>query len=106
VRNQASIKKSFEDHVFLNNRGTSLSRIMVFNIVRKAAADANIQKTISPHTLRHSFATHLIDGGADLRAVQDMMGHVSITSTEIYTHLDRNFLMDNIIQFHPRAQKR
>lgn len=99
-----TVKKGFEDHVFLNNRGAALSRVMVFNIVRKAATDAGIKKTISPHTLRHSFATHLIDGGADLRAVQDMLGHESITTTEIYTHLDTNFLRDNIIQFHPRAR--
>jgi len=103
VRASLFVKKEFEDHLFLNNRGTSLSRIMVFNIVRTAAANANIHKTISPHTMRHSFATHLIDGGADLRAVQEMLGHVSITTTEIYTHLDRSFLRDAIVQFHPRG---
>lgn len=103
VRAALFVKKEFEDHLFLNNRGTSLSRIMVFNIVRTAAANANIHKTISPHTLRHSFATHLIDGGADLRAVQEMLGHVSITTTEIYAHLDRSFLRDAIVQFHPRG---
>lgn len=105
VRALRPIKKGFEDHVFLNNRGAALSRVMVFNIVRKAAADAGIRKTISPHTLRHSFATHLIDGGADLRAVQEMLGHESITTTEIYTHLDRDYLRDSIIQFHPRSGK-
>lgn len=105
VRMHRPIKKGFEDHVFLNNRGAALSRVMVFNIVRKAAADAGIRKTISPHTLRHSFATHLIDGGADLRAVQEMLGHESITTTEIYTHLDRDYLRDSIIQFHPRSGK-
>jgi integrase/recombinase XerD len=78
VRSKAVIRKGFEDFVFLNNRGSALSRVMIFNIIRKAAADAGIRKTISPHTLRHSFATHLIDGGADLRAVQEMLGHESI----------------------------
>lgn len=106
VRIHRTVKKGFEDHVFLNNRGAALSRVMVFNIVRKAASDAGIRKTISPHTLRHSFATHLIDGGADLRAVQEMLGHESITTTEIYTHLDRDYLRDSIIQFHPRSGKR
>jgi integrase/recombinase XerD len=105
VRSHQEVKKGFEDHVFLNNRGAALSRVMVFNIVRKAAADAGIRKVISPHTLRHSFATHLIDGGADLRAVQEMLGHESITTTEIYTHLDREYLRDSIIQFHPRSRK-
>jgi integrase/recombinase XerD len=105
VRSHQEVKKGFEDHVFLNNRGAVLSRVMVFNIVRKAAADAGIRKVISPHTLRHSFATHLIDGGADLRAVQEMLGHESITTTEIYTHLDREYLRDSIIQFHPRSRK-
>ncbi|MCF8258664.1 MAG: site-specific tyrosine recombinase XerD [Flavobacteriales bacterium] len=105
VRIHRSVKKGFEDHVFLNNRGAALSRVMVFNIVRKAAADAGIRKTISPHTLRHSFATHLIDGGADIRAVQEMLGHESITTTEIYTHMDREYLRDSIIQFHPRSGK-
>lgn len=104
VRIHQTVKKGFEDHVFLNNRGAALSRVMVFNIVRKAAADAGIRKTISPHTLRHSFATHLMDGGADLRAVQEMLGHESITTTEIYTHLDRDYLRDSIIQFHPRSR--
>jgi integrase/recombinase XerD len=103
VRVHTSIKKGAEDHVFLNRRGAPLSRVMVFNIVRKAAEDAGIKKTISPHTLRHSFATHLVEGGADLRAVQDMLGHESITTTEIYTHLDRDYLRSNIIQYHPRA---
>ena len=89
--------------MFLNNRGNHLSRIMIFNIVKKAAVNAEIKKNISPHTLRHSFATELIQRGADLRAVQDMLGHESITTTEIYTHLDRDYLRSNIIQFHPRA---
>lgn len=103
IRLHLSIKKGAEDHVFLNNRGAPLSRVMIFNIVRQSARNAGIKKKISPHTLRHSFATHLIEGGADLRAVQDMLGHESITTTEIYTHLDRDYLRSNIIQFHPRA---
>jgi integrase/recombinase XerD len=103
IRIHADIKKGAEDFVFLNRRGNSLSRVMIFNIVKEAAAKAEIKKSISPHTLRHSFATHLIEGGADLRAVQDMLGHESITTTEIYTHLDRDYLRSNIIQFHPRS---
>lgn len=103
IRVHADIKKGSEDHVFLNRRGSSLSRVMVFNIVKEAAAKARIKKNISPHTLRHSFATELIQRGADLRAVQDMLGHESITTTEIYTHLNRDYLRSNIIQFHPRA---
>jgi integrase/recombinase XerD len=104
VRANGPVQKGFEDHVFLNNRGKALSRVMVFNIVKESAAAAGIRKNISPHTLRHSFATHLIDGGADLRAVQEMLGHESITTTEIYTHLDREYLRDSIIRFHPRAK--
>ena len=103
IRVHADIKKGAEDHVFLNRRGAPLSRVMIFNIVKQAAIDAEIKKNISPHTLRHSFATHLVEGGADLRAVQDMLGHESITTTEVYTHLDRDYLRSNIIQFHPRA---
>ncbi|HEX8349250.1 MAG TPA: tyrosine-type recombinase/integrase, partial [Hymenobacter sp.] len=92
-----------EDIVFLNRRGSGLSRIMVFNIIKELAAKAGIRKTISPHTFRHSFATHLIEGGADLRAVQEMLGHESITTTEIYTHLDRDYLKQVITEFHPRS---
>lgn len=103
VRIHIDVKKGAEDNVFLNRRGSPLSRVMIFNIVKQAAIDAGIKKNISPHTLRHSFATHLVEGGADLRAVQDMLGHESITTTEIYTHLDRDYLRSNIIQFHPRA---
>jgi integrase/recombinase XerD len=103
IRCHVDIKKGAEDHVFLNRRGAPLTRVMIFNIVKKAAEDAGIKKNISPHTLRHSFATHLVEGGADLRAVQDMLGHESITTTEIYTHLDRDYLRSNIIQYHPRA---
>ncbi|MFT4682024.1 MAG: integrase/recombinase XerD [Granulosicoccus sp.] len=103
IRNHQNVKKGSEDFIFLNSRGSSLSRVMIFNIIKKAAADAGIKKNISPHTLRHSFATHLVHGGADLRAVQDMLGHESITTTEIYTHLDQQYLRDAIIQFHPRS---
>lgn len=95
-----------EDIVFLNARGGQFSRMSVFNLVKELARKANISKTISPHTFRHSFATHLVEGGADLRAVQEMLGHASITTTEIYTHLDREYLRSNILQFHPRAQKK
>lgn len=97
------VKNAAHDLVFLNRRGGGLSRMSVFNIVKDLAARAGIRKTISPHTFRHSFATHLVDGGADLRAVQEMLGHASITTTEIYTHLDREYLRSNIMRFHPRA---
>ena len=103
IRVDTDIQKGAEDFVFLNRRGRPLSRVMIFNIVKEAAIMAGIKKNISPHTLRHSFATHLIEGGADLRAVQEMLGHESITTTEIYTHLDRDYLRSNIIQFHPRS---
>ncbi|MFO7878694.1 MAG: site-specific tyrosine recombinase XerD [Bacteroidota bacterium] len=99
---QGKIKKPAEDMVFLTSNGGVISRIMIFNIIKKAAADSGLTKQISPHSLRHSFATHLIEGGADLRAVQEMLGHASITTTEIYTHLDRLYLRENIISYHPR----
>lgn len=102
TRQQLKIKKGEENYVFLNRRGAHLTREMVFMMVKKSVADAGITKTISPHTFRHSFATHLIEGGADLRAVQEMLGHESITTTEIYTHIDREFLRDIIQQYHPR----
>lgn len=102
IRNKIDIKKGNEDFVFLNRRGARLSRIMIFNIIKDYAAKAGIRKIISPHTFRHSFATHLIEGGADLRAVQEMLGHESITTTEIYTHLDRTFLKEAILLHHPR----
>lgn len=102
VRVHLPIKKAAEDVVFLNRRGGKLSRVMVFYIVKDLAAKAGIKKVLSPHTFRHSFATHLVEGGADLRAVQEMLGHESITTTEIYTHLDRQYLRDNILSFHPR----
>jgi len=98
------IKKDFEDYVFINSRGTSLSRVMVFYIIKDLALKAKINKNISPHTFRHSFATHLVEGGADLRAVQEMLGHESISTTEIYTHLDRDFLRSTLQQFHPSFQ--
>ena len=102
VRNHINVQKGFEDHVFLNRRGKKLTRVYIFMLLRVLAEKAGIKKSISPHTFRHSFATHLIEGGADLRAVQVMLGHESITTTEIYTHLDREFLRATLIQFHPR----
>ena len=103
VRVHIAVKPGKEDFVFLNMRGNPISRVMVFLIIKDLAKKAGIHKSISPHTFRHSFATHLIEGGADLRAVQEMLGHESITTTEIYTHLDREYLRDTIIQFHPRS---
>jgi integrase/recombinase XerD len=98
----AAAKKGFENHVFLNRRGRKLTRVMVFTIIKNLAIQAGMKKNISPHTFRHSFATHLIEGGADLRAVQEMLGHESITTTEIYTHLDRDYLRQVVQEFHPR----
>lgn len=106
VRLHQPIKKEAMDTVFLNRYGNGLSRIMVFKMLRSQAQKAGIKKIIGPHTLRHSFATHLVEGGADLRAVQEMLGHESITTTEIYTHLDRQYLRDNILSFHPRNKIR
>jgi integrase/recombinase XerD len=102
VRVHVPVKKGFEAFVFLNNRGKNLTRVMIFTIIKRLAASIGLQKSISPHTFRHSFATHLIEGGADLRAVQEMLGHESITTTEIYTHLDRDYLRQVITEFHPR----
>jgi integrase/recombinase XerD len=102
VRTHQTPEKGHEEYVFLNRRGQKLSRVMVFLIIKKTAVKAGIQKSISPHTFRHSFATHLIEGGADLRAVQEMLGHESITTTEIYTHLDRDYLRQVLTEFHPR----
>lgn len=102
IRNQLDIKPDAQDVVFLNRRGRPLTRVMIFLIIKDLAARAGIQKNISPHTFRHSFATHLIEGGADLRAVQEMLGHESITTTEIYTHLDRAYLQETLKSFHPR----
>ncbi len=98
------IEQDHEDILFLNRRGRRLSRVMIFTIIKDLVAAAGIKKNISPHTFRHSFATELIDRGADLRAVQEMLGHESILTTEIYTHLDREFLRDAIIRFHPRSK--
>ncbi len=103
VRSHVDVRSGHEDYVFLNRRGTKLSRVMVFYIIKEQLRACGIRKKVSPHTFRHSFATHLVEGGADLRAVQEMLGHESITTTEIYTHLDRDFLRENILQFHPRA---
>ncbi|MCG8327748.1 MAG: site-specific tyrosine recombinase XerD [Chitinophagales bacterium] len=100
------IKKEAEDVLFLNRRGGALSRVMVFNIVKDASKAAGIVKKVSPHTLRHSFATHLIEGGANLKAVQDMLGHASIITTEIYTHLDTDYLRSTIMQYHPFYQRK
>jgi len=105
-KSQKNIHKDHANYLFLNRRGKKLSRIMVFNIVKEAAAAAEIQKNVSPHTFRHSFATHLVEGGADLKAVQDMLGHESITTTEIYTHLDTEYLRSTILNFHPRNQRK
>lgn len=102
VRRHLKIKKESENVLFLNRRGSKLSRIMVFLIIKELAKLAGIEKNISPHTFRHSFATHLIEGGADLKAVQDMLGHESITTTEIYTHLDTDYLKETVLNFHPR----
>jgi integrase/recombinase XerD len=101
VRNHIESKKGEEDIVFLNRRGKRLTRVMIFLIIKELARKAGVKKTISPHTLRHSFATHLVEGGADLRAVQEMLGHESITTTEIYTHLDREYLRTTLELYHP-----
>ncbi|MBL7732627.1 MAG: site-specific tyrosine recombinase XerD [Chitinophagaceae bacterium] len=101
IRVHIAPQKGNEDVLFLNNRGSKLSRVMIFYIIKDLAQKAGISKTVSPHTFRHSFATHLVEGGADLRAVQEMLGHASITTTEIYTHLDREFLRKTLEQFHP-----
>ena len=103
IRVHIPLQKGFEKDVFLNNRGKRLSRVTVFTVIKELARKTGLKKTISPHTFRHSFATHLIEGGADLRAVQEMLGHESITTTEIYTHLDRDYLRQVITEFHPRS---
>lgn len=104
-RDYLEIQDEFKDTLFLNRRGTALSRVMVFNIIKYLAQKAGIAKNISPHTFRHSFASHLVNGGADLRAVQDMLGHESILTTEIYTHLDNNYLRDTVVKYHPRVNQ-
>jgi integrase/recombinase XerD len=102
TRSHVTPKPGSEDILFLNRRGTGLSRVMVFMILKDLVAKAGIKKSVHPHTLRHSFATHLVEAGADLRAVQEMMGHKSITTTEIYTHLDRGYLRQTLEKYHPR----
>ncbi|WP_149242607.1 site-specific tyrosine recombinase XerD [Dyadobacter sp. 32] len=104
VRNHMAVSKESEDILFLNRRGKQLTRVMIFLIIKEATEKAGIDKNVSPHTFRHSFATHLIEGGASLRAVQEMLGHESITTTEIYTHLDRDYLRQVITEFHPRGR--
>ncbi len=106
IRKDLPVQKEFENYVFLNRRGKKLSRVMIFLIIKELARKVNLKKSISPHTFRHSFATHLIEGGADLRAVQEMLGHESITTTEIYTHLDKDYLRQVIIDFHPRSKQK
>ncbi|HCW07803.1 MAG TPA: site-specific tyrosine recombinase XerD [Cytophagales bacterium] len=103
VRVHVPVQQGFENHVFLNRRGRKLTRVMIFLVIKSLAEKIGLKKTISPHTFRHSFATHLIEGGADLRAVQEMLGHESITTTEIYTHLDRDYLKQVVKEFHPRG---
>jgi integrase/recombinase XerD len=106
TRNHQSIQTGEEDFLFLNLKGRHLSRMSVFNMIRQAVYTTGISKHVSPHTFRHSFATHLVEAGADLRAVQEMLGHASITTTEIYTHLDRQRLRDELLSFHPRYAKK
>lgn len=105
TRNQQQIKPGNESYVFLNRRGAKLTRVMIFTIVKQLAEMAGITKNVSPHTFRHSFATHLLEGGANLRAIQELLGHESISTTEIYTHLDQSYLRDTIMTFHPRNKK-
>jgi integrase/recombinase XerD len=104
-RNHQEIKSGQENFLFLNRRGSRLTRVMIFTIIKNLCKISGIKKVISPHTFRHSFATHLLEGGADLRAIQEMLGHESITTTEIYTHLDKDFLRSEIIEYHPRNKK-
>ncbi|WP_152269117.1 site-specific tyrosine recombinase XerD [Agriterribacter humi] len=104
IRIHITVKKGEEDILFLNRRGAHMTRVMIFLVIKALARKAGIVKNISPHTFRHSFATHLVEGGADLRAVQEMLGHESITTTEIYTHLDRDYLRDTLQRFHPGFQ--
>ena len=105
-KNQSNVHTGHQDYVFLNRRGKKLSRVMVFLLIQALVKKAGITKNVSPHTFRHSFATHLVEGGASLRAVQSMLGHESITTTEIYTHLDNAFLRETLISFHPRNKKK
>lgn len=103
ARTKTDVARGEEDILFLNRRGRRLTRVMIFTIIRELVKKTGIKKKVSPHSFRHSFATHLVEGGADLRAVQEMLGHESITTTEIYTHLDREYLRSTILQFHPRS---
>ncbi len=103
IRSHVEVQKGHEDFVFLNRRGKQLTRVMIFLVIKDLVELIGLNKTVSPHTFRHSFATHLIEGGADLRAVQEMLGHESITTTEIYTHLDREYLREVVTKYHPRA---
>ena len=105
IRNHMKIQKGQESFVFLNRRGAQLTRVMIFTIIKNLALEIGMTKTISPHTFRHSFATHLLEGGANLRAIQEMLGHESILTTEIYTHLDQSMLKEAITSFHPRNMK-
>ena len=105
IRVHQTVAKNYEDILFLNNRGKGLSRVMIFYIIKDLLSKSGIKKSISPHSFRHSFATHLVEGGADLRAVQEMLGHESITTTEIYTHMNREFLRDTLDRFHPAFKK-
>lgn len=105
TRKQAKVAKGYEDYVFLNKNGKNLSRVYVFTLIKDLALAAGIKKNVSPHTFRHSFATHLIEGGADLRAVQEMLGHESITTTEIYTHIDKHFLKRTLENYHPAFKR-
>jgi integrase/recombinase XerD len=105
IRRHQHIQPGNENVVFLNRRGAKLTRVMIFTIIKNLANEVGLQKNISPHTFRHSFATHLLEGGANLRAIQEMLGHESITTTEIYTHLDQRFIREAIISYHPRNIK-
>ena len=105
IRNEMVIRKGFEDYLFLNRRAAKLTRVMTFTIVKQLAQLAGIKKNISPHTFRHSFATHLLEGGANLRVIQQLLGHESIMTTEIYTHIDVELLRDTVLSFHPRNKK-
>ena len=102
-RSKQKIQKGYEDYLFLNRRGKKLTRVMIFTIIKDLSKKINLNKKISPHTFRHSFATHLIEGGADLRSIQEMLGHESIITTEIYTHLDRDYIRESILRHHPRS---